>query len=258
MSMYHISDDILAALRPDKDALRAFLRPYATDERLWRIAEEDSFGHETYFADYRAFFDTGSPRPGRSYIDAEAARYAVWGNYWRHADAISHEETALHVALAGAIILGRDGEEAALVDVCDSVPDMRAPLLSALTEEYRDGTRDEPPRRLLAMLLLAARIPEHAGNETLMLALTEALADALDGIYPAPDFFVSPAKCVFDWVAPVRRVRTGDTDWDADETHCWAECVYRDLPGPFAQGRTREALSALRLRLCPGVDMPPC
>lgn len=254
--MYHVSDDILAALHPDRNALREFLRPYATDERLWRIADEDPLGRETYFADYRAFFDTGQPRPERRFVDTEAAGYAVWGHYWRHADAISREETARHVALAGAIILGGSGEEAALVEVCDEIPDMRAPLLSALAAEYRDTVREEPPRRLLAMLLLSAGIPEYARNETLMLTLTETLAYVLTQMHPSSVIFVEPAREVLAWVAPVRRARPGDIDYDADETHCWAECVYRDLPG-LCEGRVREALMAMRVRLCPGADEPP-
>lgn len=255
--MYHVSNDILADFRPDRDALREFLRPYATDERLMRIAEQDSFGHETYFADYRAFFDTGKPLPERGFVDDEAARYVVWGHYWRYPDVLSRKETALHVALAGAIALGSHGEEAALVDQCDEIPDMREPLLATLTFLLGKETEDDQPRRLLALLLLAARISEHACNDTLMLALVEALSRALDSIYPSPDFFVSPANCVEDWVAPFRRARTGSNDDGADETHCWAECVYRDLPGPYAQGHVREALLAMRLRLCPGVDEPP-
>ena len=255
--MYHVSDDILAALRPDRSALREFLRPYATAERLMRVAEEDSFGHETYFADYRAFFDTGKPPEGRRVVDDEAARYAVWSHYWRHPDTRSREESALHVALAGAIALGTAFPEAALIEVCDEIPDMRASLLSTLAAGHRGEMHEEAPRQPLALLLLAARIPEFARNESLMSALVESLTEALDLICAAPDFFVSPAKCVYEWVSPCRRARTGDIDKGADETHCWAECVYRDLPG-LCEGRTRDALLAMRLRLCPGADEAPC
>lgn len=252
--MISIPESVRVALEPDPLALAKFLRPYATDERLWRIARQDSLGDEQYFADYRAYFDTFAPAPGRDWVDDEAARYTHY-DIRKKPEALSRED-AIHVALSGALALWRvsfSGWEyisiGSLLWAARFFPEMRRPLLSmsAHLAPHPDTDVTEAPFFMTGVMVCAAGIERLACDEVCMAALNDAMLLAEKA---GAEVGMGSKLQEHRWLHRANNF-SGD-----EEVALWAAIAGRDLPGPHATGATRDVLLALRDKLT-GADAFP-